>query len=365
MMGHEVDVVCLRRAGEPWRERQGRVRVYRVPLSHRRGGAVRYLFEYGFFLLAAASLVTLLHLRRRYDLVQVNSMPDALVFAALVPRLLGARVLLDLHECMPEFFATKFGLPLQHPAVRLVARVERASICFADLSCTCTDQMREAFLSRGAPPRKLKVVLNSADEQLFDRIRYPPAPRDPGRLVLVCHGSVERLYGLDTLIRAVALLKSELPNLMVKIYGEGTYLQELRVLSTELGTDDAISFSGRFVPMEELLHAISTADAGVVAIRRDIFRDLVHCNKMYELISMGKPVICSRTRSVEKYFDDACFQFFASGDEHDLARAIREFYHQPELAARMAHRAAEVNEPYRWEHQRRVYQAIATSLLEA
>ena len=47
-------------------------------------------------------------------------MPDALVFAAAVPRLLGARVVLDLHECMPEFFSVKFGVPMEHPVVRLL-----------------------------------------------------------------------------------------------------------------------------------------------------------------------------------------------------------------------------------------------------
>ena len=365
MLGHEVDVICLRRRGEQRRERCGLVTVYRLPLSHRRGGALRYVFEYGIFLLTAGVLATVLHLRRSYELVQVNTMPDALVFAALGPRLLGARVLLDLHECMPEFFATKFGLGDQHPAVRLVALVEQASIRFADLAVTCTDQMREAFVARGAHADKIEVVLNAADESLFDRVRYPPAPRDPDRLALICHGSVERLYGLDTVIRAVALLRSELPNLTLQIYGEGTYLEELRELAAQLDLGEAIYFSGEFVPIAELLKAISAADAGVVAMRRDAFRDLVHCHKMYDFVAMGKPVICSRTRSVEAYFDDACFQFFTAGDEHDLTCAIRQLYYEPKLGERMVQRTAEVSEPYRWEHQRRAYQAIATELLKA
>jgi glycosyltransferase involved in cell wall biosynthesis len=365
MLGHEVDVICLRRSGEPRRERRGLVTVYRLPLTHRRGGCLRYLFEYGVFLLAAAALVTTLHLRRRYDLVQVNTMPDVLVFAALGTRLLGARVLLDLHECMPEFFATKFGLDDRHPAVRLVALVEQASIRFADRCFTCTEQMREAFVARGAQRDKVAIVLNAADESLFDRTSYPPAPRDPERLGLICHGSVERLYGLDTVIRAVALLRPELPNLTLKIYGEGTMLEELRELTAELDLGDAVYISGKFVPIEELLSAISAADAGVVAMRRDAFRDLVHCHKMYDFIAMGKPVICSGTRSVEAYFDEGCFQFFTADDENDLARAIRQLYNDPDLGERMVQRTAEISEPYCWEHQRRVYQAVATELLKA
>lgn len=362
VMGYEVDVVCLRRPGEPRRERRGLVTVYRLPLSHRRGGRLRYVFEYGAFLIASALVVTALHLWRRYDLIQVNSMPDALVFAALGPRLLGRTpVLLDLHECMPELLATKYELPARHPAVRVAAFAEQASIRFAHLSLTCTDQMREVFIARGALPEKVKVVLNAADEATFDRVRYPPTPRDPRRLTLISHGSVERLYGLDTAIRAIALLRNELPNVVLKIYGEGSFLTDLRQLAAQLELGESVYFSGKFVPLQELLTAISSSDAGIVADRRDAFRDLTHCNKMYDFIAMRKPVICSRTRAVEAYFDENCFQYFTSGDEHDLARAIGELYHEPELGGRMARHAAEVGEPYRWEHQRGVYQATVSA----
>src|SRR3712207_5718329 len=124
--GHEVDVVCLRHADDPLRERDGRLRILRLPFPQSKGGALRYLLQYGLFFVLAAFFATALHLRRRYDVVQVNTLPDPLVFAALVPRLLGARVMLDLHECMPEFFATKFGTTLRHPLVRLVAAAEQA-----------------------------------------------------------------------------------------------------------------------------------------------------------------------------------------------------------------------------------------------
>lgn len=87
-------------------------------------------------------------------------MPDALVFAALVPRLLGARVLLDLHECMPESFATKYDVDRTHPIVRLLSWLEQRSIAFADHAITCTELQREAFVGRGAARDKIEVVLN-------------------------------------------------------------------------------------------------------------------------------------------------------------------------------------------------------------
>jgi glycosyltransferase involved in cell wall biosynthesis len=293
--------------------------------------------------------------------VQVNTLPDWLVFAAIVPRLLGARVLLDLHECMPEFFATKFASP-SHPAVRLLARLEQASIRSADLAITCTEQMRAAFIARGAQGEKIEVILNSADEEIFDPQRHPPTGSGPDRFVVLSHGSIEERYGLDTAIRAVARLAGEVPGLRLDIFGEGAYADELQELAEQLGIEDRVFFSDGLVPLDELLRAIATADAGLVAMKRDSFRDLTHTNKMFDFIAMRRPVIVSRTASVEAYFDESCFQLFESGDDRDLARAIRELHANAGLRERLVRRAAEVNEPYRWPRQRELYLRVVERL---
>ena len=283
------------------------------------------------------------------------------MFAALVPKLTGARVVLDLHECMPEFFATKFGLPLDHWGVRLIGAVEQASIRFADVAITCTEQMRGAFVSRGADPNRIGVVHNTAEEDIFDPGKHVPRARDNGRFTLICHGSVEERYGLDTAIQAVATLANEIPELRLQVYGKGTQLRELRELANQLDVRDRIDFNGRWVPIEELLDAIAAADGGIVAMKRDAFRDLVHCNKMYDLIAMRRPVISSRTRSVEAYFSDDALLYFTSEDADDLADAIRRLYAEPELGERLVERAGEEVEPYRWPRQREQYKRYVLS----
>jgi glycosyltransferase involved in cell wall biosynthesis len=354
--GHEVDVICVRRPGQRRRERLGRVTAYRLPLPLQRSdGRGRYLVQYAAFGLAATLLCSLLHLRRRWQVVQVNSMPDALVFAAAVPRLLGARVVLDLHECMPEFFAVKFGVGAGHPALRAVAAAEQLSIRFADLVLTCTDQMRERFVARGADPAKIRVVLNSADEDIFDAGRHPPAPRRPDRFTVICHGAIEESYGIDTLLRAAALLREDVPGLRVEIFGDGTYRAEAARLCDELGLDGSVRVSDGWAPIEQLVAGIAGADVGVVALRRNAFRDLTHCNKMFDFIAMRRPAVVARTRAVEAYFPESCFAMFESGDEHDLARAIRSIYDDPELGERLVAEAAAVSAPYRWERQRELY----------
>ena len=361
--GHEVDVISLRREGQPGRERIGSVRVYRPPLRHRREGALLYIVEHIAFMVMASVLAAYLHLRRRYDVVQAHTIPDTVVFASIVPKLFGARVMLDLHECMPEFFSTKFGTSLRHPGVRLMAAMEQLAIRYADHVITCTEQMKECFVARGAPADKIDVVLNSADERIFDPAAHPPSGREPGRFTLICHGSVEERYGHDTLIKAVASLRERIPELRLRVYGDGSFLDEAHDLVAELGLEDRVWFAGEYVPMPELLDALAHADAGVVAMKRDAFRDLTHCNKMFDLIAMHRPAIISRTLSVEDYFDEDSFAWFRADDPDDLAKAILRLYEDPALGERLAEHAALVNEPYRWPHQREVYLRAVEPLL--
>lgn len=360
--GYEVDVICQRADGESLREDRGPIRYFRIPVPRWRTNPVLQLLEYGLFFTATAVLLSCLHLKRRYAAVQVNTVPDVLVFAAAIPRLLGARVVVDLHETMPEFFATKFGVTLGHPGPRLAAALEQASIRFADAAITVTDPMREVFEARGAKPDSIEVVLNGPDERIWDPTRFPPRPPD-GEFHLISHGSLEDRYGVDTMIQAVALLADELPGLRLEVYGKGTALGRLRALSEELGVADRIWFSGGFVPIDDVVRAVAEADAGVVAMKKDIFRDLTIATKMYEYIAMRKPTLVGRTRSVERYFDGEAFALFESEDPADLARAIRELVADPDRGIRLVGGAERQGQDHRWPPNRDRYLAVIESCI--
>jgi glycosyltransferase involved in cell wall biosynthesis len=360
--GHEVDVVCMSGDGRPRRERRGRLTIWRMPVQHRRGGRGRYVVEHAAFVTAAALTVAALHVRRRFDVVQVNSPPDSVVLAALVPKLTGTPLLLDLVESTPEFFATRFSTPDTHPVARLLAGVEQRAIRFADHAITGTRHMRERFAARGADATRIDVVLNASDERFFDPALAPPASESADdAFTLICHGSIEPRYGLDTAIRAVALLAGEIPELRFEIYGEGSARPELERLARELGVDDRVRFHG-FVGIDELVAALARADAGLVAVKRDPFRDLTHTNKMFDFVAMRRPAIVSWTQSVADYFDEEALEYFRSDDPDDLARAIREVRRDPRRRQAMVRRAGELYEAYRWPRQREIYVAAVEKL---
>ena len=72
------------------------LRVHRVRLAHRRDSWLRYPLEYSAFFLRALPTICSWSVRNRYDVVEVDNMPDLLVFSALIARLRGARVVLCL-----------------------------------------------------------------------------------------------------------------------------------------------------------------------------------------------------------------------------------------------------------------------------
>ena len=107
--GMSVDYICVADGKAPWREKTNGINVFRVPINHQRGGKLGYAYQYSAFILASAAILAARSRRHRYDLVFVDNMPDILVVSALLPKIFGAKVILDLHDPMPELMMTIFG----------------------------------------------------------------------------------------------------------------------------------------------------------------------------------------------------------------------------------------------------------------
>jgi glycosyltransferase involved in cell wall biosynthesis len=164
--GVNIDLICLRDGGEPAHELV-RINVTRVPVKRQRGGRLGYLGQYAAFLLTSFFYLASRSLRPRYDLVHVHNMPDVLVFSATVPKLLGAKVILDLHDPMPELMQTIFRLPENSLSVVALKRLEQWSIRFADLVLTVNLACKKIYSSRSCQPHKIRVVINSPDDEIF------------------------------------------------------------------------------------------------------------------------------------------------------------------------------------------------------
>ena len=359
--GMSVELICLREAGgDPKRERVNGVDVHRVRLRRRRGGSLGYLLQYAAFLAAVGGILGARSLRRRYDLVYVHNMPDVLVLGALVPKLFGAKVILDLHDPMPELMMTIFDLVEDSPRVRLLKRLERWSIRRADLALTVNLACKKLFASRSCRAEKMRVVMNAPDEQIF-RFRpatteVPARPRTGRPLVVMYHGSLVERNGLDLAVEAVARVRERghIGAVELRVYGPETpFLARVMESVRVRGLTDAVRYLGP-KRLEGIVEAIEDCDVGIIPNQRSIFTELNTPTRIFEYLAIAKPVIAPRTAGILDYFDDDSLVFFELGDAEDLARAIERALADPRKTEEMVRRGQEVYRAHAWRREREV-----------
>jgi len=366
--GMSVDVICLKDTrAEPTREIVNGVDVLRVPLKRRRGGILSYVLQYSAFLLASFLVIGVRSLTRRYDLVYVNNMPDILVLSALVPKVLGGKVILDLHDPMPELMMSIFNLSRTSLGVKILKRLEKWSIWLADGVLTVNLACKRLFVARSCPPDKIQVVMNSPDEKLFG-FRPPcqeafPRPTSGKPFVVMYHGSLVERNGLDLAVDAVARLRASVPEIELRIYGAATpFLRSVMASVSSKGLTETVHYMGPR-RMEDIVAAIGECDVGIIPNQRSLFTEINTPTRIFEYLALGKPVIAPRAAGIQDYFSEDSLVFFELGDSEDLAGKIEYVFSDPREALTLVKRGQEVYLEHTWREERQILIRLSGKLL--
>lgn len=352
--GMVVDLICLADGAAPAREQAGGLTVYRIPIAHTRGGKVRYGVNYALFLLICAVLMTARMVRGRYHLVYVHNMPDVLVFSGLMPKVFGAKVILDQHDPMPELMTTIYELSPESPSVRVLRFLERLSLGFADRVVTVNVACRRMFGGRSCPPEKITVVMNSPDERIFPYQAAEVAPAQAaGRpFVVMYHGSLVERNGLDLAVGAFALIQDQAPEMELRVFGRETpYLRQVMERAKALGLEGRVQFLGPR-RLEELPGEIASCDIGVIPNQRNAFTDINTPTRIFEYLSGGKTTIAPQTTGILDYFDADSLVFFEAGDRADLAAKMLHASRRREELTEIARRGQQVLLEHTWRRER-------------
>jgi glycosyltransferase involved in cell wall biosynthesis len=363
--GRPVLVLSLRRPELPAEDVLQGVHVRRLDEQRHQGaGLGTYLREYLSFLVRSGWAAVKLHRRHRFGLVQVHSLPDFLVFAALPLKLIGVPVVLDLHEAMPEFFVTRFPRAANPISHRLLLLQERVSMAFATQVITVNEAFGDRLRGLGLRDDKLSIVINSPSLERFDAAAHPQrAFREDGMLKLVYTGALTPIYELDVAIRAVARIAVDRPDLDVRfdLYGRGDSEEELRALVAELGIRGRVTFHGR-IPIDDVPAAVAAADLGIAPTRLDRFTAMTISGKIYEYGAMGKAVVASRLPLVERTFPDGTVARYEPGDADGLAAAIVALADDPIRRAQAVDGTEDVVRDAAWEREAERYVALVDRL---
>jgi glycosyltransferase involved in cell wall biosynthesis len=290
---------------------------------------------------------------RRFDVVHVHNMPDILVFSALVPKVFGAKVVLDLHDPMPELMTCIFDLPPTSLAVRLMRLFERWSIAFADIVLTPNIAFKRLFAKRTSHGEKVHIVMNSPDEGIFTYRPFVARRRAPERpFVVMYHGSILERNGLDIAIEALRTARQSVPEIELRIYGGATpFLDQVMAKARELGLNEAAMYLGP-KRQEDIVAAIDECDLGIIPNRRSTFTDNNMPTRIFEYLCRGKAVIAPHTPGIQDYFGDNDLLFFSPGDSADLARTIISAYHDPDAVAHAVRGGQQIYLANRWSGER-------------
>lgn len=334
------------------------VQVHELPVRRYRGArAGQYLAAYGSFLLQAA-----IELARAPtpDVVHVHTLPDFMVFAALFPKWRGARVILDVHDPMPELYRSKFGLGPHHPVIRAVEAQERLALRTADHVICTHDLFRERLARLGVPRERVTVLLNVADPAVFGAVGALTEGRTPSEPpTIVYHGTIAERLGLDVALDAFERLRRRHRALRLRLIGTGDFAPRLQERIAESEAREAVEFPNRHLPVHALPKAIGDATVGLVPNRNDPSTRMMLPVKLMEYAHVGIPAVAPRLPAITQYFDERRCRLYRPGDPESLAEAIDALLTDEALRSKQRRAALELANAVAWERMREdLYAAV-------
>ena len=358
--GDEVDVIALNRGGTPAFEKIRGVNVHRIQtrtIDER--GKLSYLLKILRFLFNSSVFLTKSHSRKPYDLIHVHSVPDFEVFAAVLPKMRGAKIILDIHDIVPEFYASKFNESRESILFKALALMEKVSIQFSDHVIISNHLWEKTLLSRSAERHECTVVLNYPDESLFYR---RPRERSDGRFIMIYPGTLGWHQGLDVAVRAFAKIKDQMPMAEFHIYGRGPEKENLENLIAELGLENKVLIK-ETIPIDQIADVMAEADLGIIPKRNDPFGGEAFSTKSLEFMALGIPTIVSETKIDRFYFNDNVVKFFKPDDAYDLAQCMLLLGQDRELRERLRINAGKFVEDYSWDKRKTEYLHLVDALV--
>ena len=360
--GDEVDVFSLRRSRDTKpRECVTGVNVHRIQkrFGKREKSQFAFLLRLVRFLVVSSFWITRQHARKPYDIIHIHNIPDFLVFAAWYPKLTGARVILDVHDIVPEFYASKFGARENAWLVKMLKWIERASVRFAHRVIISNHLWLDKYAARTGSNGKCSVFINNVDGQIF---QPRPRSRKDDKLIVLFPGGLQWHQGLDIAIRAFHKVSSKLPHAELHIYGDGNMKDSLVALSHELGLDGKVRFFNP-VSVRQVAEIMANADLGVVPKRADSFGNEAYSTKIMEFMSLGIPVVASNTKIDRYYFDDSVVHFFESGNPEALAEAVVDVLRNQTLRDRLVTNGLDYAARNSWQARKADYLALVDNLV--
>jgi glycosyltransferase involved in cell wall biosynthesis len=371
--GYDVDVICLRESNEPYYEKYDDVNIYRIKMSRYRGSKVKYILEYlSSFVFIFIKLNKLFYSGQRYKIIHVHNFPNFLVFTTIVQRFYKVKIILDIHDPMPELFQSKYKINQTNSLIHLLLLEELISIRYANLIITANHLFKNIVTQRSCYFKNIIVILNSPADYFYNNNilsnNNAVNIKNKKDFTLLYIGTLAERYGIETILKVVSEIKKEqsIPNIKImiipKIQNEGNYVKKILSDVHFLGLEDCFKIMDP-VPHHLMPSIIKQADLSFYTPAPDTHMDIALSLKIPEVISIGIPLVTTRLSVLLRYFSEDSLFMFEAGDVGACKRKIIEIYQSPDMAAKYVKRAQQLLDKISWQKQSINYLSEINNLL--
>jgi glycosyltransferase involved in cell wall biosynthesis len=350
--GYRVSIICPKGKGyeKAYEEIEG-IAVYRHAQLFEGNGALGYLAEYTWALLAEFALSIRVLFEQGFDAVHACNPPDTLFLIGAFYKLFGKKFLFDHHDINPELYEAKFHR--RDVFYRLMLALERLTFRTADISVATNESYRRIAIERGGlSPGRVFVVRSGPDLSRLKILPPDPALKKGRRFLVGYVGVMGKQEGIDGLLKAVHYIVHELhrSDIHFGLVGGGTELPAMQALAKQLNVCDYVTFTGR-VPDGELLAMLNSADVCVNPDIANEMNDKSTMNKIMEYMALGKPIVQYDLIEGRVSAEDASL-YAERNDPNDLARKLVALLDDEPMRKRMGQIGLErVKTTLAWEHE--------------
>lgn len=316
---------------------------------------ISYVFSYIKFFLFCLYSLTKNFPSRKYKFVHIHNMPNFLVFSAIIPKLFNSKIILDIHDLMPEIFSVKFKLPVSHWLIKLLYFEERISAKFANEIIATNKFHVERFKKNGIGNKNITEIINVADSHIF----YAPENKnyDDEVLKIAYPSTLAKRLGIDNLIDAIEILHHRNIKVQLNIYGDGEYRNEILNTIKSKDLEAVIKLSDTFVTLEKLSMELDNAHVGIIPLPSDVSNDIAMPVKIYEFFAKKVCVLATELELLKNCFDSTVI-FFEDRNAKDLAEKLELLSKNRNLIAEYAEKGYNKFAAKTWDYYKNIYKNL-------
>jgi len=350
--GYQVTVICPRNGDQPRREVVNGVRVMRYPQPPAGNGLAGYLAEYGYSTAISFLLSLWVAIRGGFDVIHSHNPPDTMFVIGAFFKLFGKKYVFDHHDLSPEMYNARFGGRGNKLVFKALVLLERLSCMVADEVIATNESYREMEMRRDkVSPSHITIVRNGPELGRIKRVDPDPELKAMNKTIIGYVGIMGYQDGVDYLLRAFHHLVHELnrTDFYAVLVGTGDAWNDLRKLSTKLGLDQHVRFTGT-VSDADLRRYLSSADICVDPDPSNPFNDRSTMIKVTEFMALAKPIVAFDLTE-NRFTAQQAAEFVPANDERAFAHALADLMDDPERQARMgAFGRRRIEESLAWGH---------------